>query len=526
MQYPDMFKNAMIQKMTGPGAISATALSELVNVSQATLSKWLRMAGVDPAHAFQNNVHEYTKMAKITGPKRPNDWSAEDKLKVVMETDSLDDKQLGEFLRKKGLHQTHLEQWRLQMLDGLQSGFSKKKAKKLKADAKRIRSLEKELNRKDKALAETAALLVLKKKGPGDLGGRGRPHSREQRKMIVDLIEKAIESGARLKKAAATMGISARTIIRWRQKGGGQDQREGPLAAPANKLSEQERQQILDISNSAPFRDLSPKQIVPKLADQGVYLASESTFYRVLKEHAMLAHRQASKPAVARPKEHVATGPCQVWSWDITYLQTSVKGLFFYLYMVVDVWSRKIIAAQIFAEESMEHSSMLLAHACMINGVQPEELVLHSDNGGPMKGATMLATLQKLGVVPSFSRPSVSNDNPYSESLFRTMKYRPEYPLKPFENIEQAQSWVDGFVFWYNTQHLHSSIRYVTPDDRHFGREEHILANRRKVYEKARSQNPNRWSKNIRNWNPVRMVWLNPEKKDETSQTQHLKKAA
>lgn len=344
--------------------------------------------------------------------------------------------------------------------------------------------------------------------------------------MIVDLIDKAIESGARLKKAAAIIGISARTIIRWRQKGGGQDQRKGPLKAPANKLSEQERQQILDISNSAPFRDLSPKQIVPKLADQGVYLASESTFYRVLNEHEMLAHRQASRPAVTRPKEHVATGPCQVWSWDITYLQTSVKGLFFYLYMVVDVWSRKIIAAQIFTEESMEHSSMLLAHACMINGVQPEELVLHSDNGGPMKGATMLATLQKLGVVPSFSRPSVSNDNPYSESLFRTMKYRPEYPLKPFENIEQAQSWVDGFVFWYNTQHLHSSIRYVTPDGRHFGREEHILANRRKVYEKARSQNPNRWSKNIRNWNPVRVVWLNPEKKNETSQTQHLKKAA
>ena len=344
--------------------------------------------------------------------------------------------------------------------------------------------------------------------------------------MIVDLIDKAIESGARLKKAATTMGISARTIIRWRQKGGGQDQRKGPLTAPANKLSKQERQQILDISNSAPFRDLSPKQIVPKLADQGVYMASESTFYRVLKEHAMLAHRQASKPAVTRPKEHVATGPCQVWSWDITYLQTSVKGLFFYLYMVVDVWSRKIITAQIFAEESMEHSSMLLAHACMINGVQPEELVLHSDNGGPMKGATMLATLHKLGVVPSFSRPSVSNDNPYSESLFRTMKYRPEYPLKPFENIEQAQSWVDGFVFWYNTQHLHSSIRYVTPDDRHFGREEHILANRRKVYEKARNRNPNRWSKNIRNWNPVRMIWLNPEKKNETSQTQHLKKAA
>ena len=343
----------------------------------------------------------------------------------------------------------------------------------------------------------------------------------------MDLIDKAIASGARLKKAADIIGLSARTIIRWRNQDGGQDQRKGTLNPPANKLSQKERQQILDVANSAPFRDLSPKQIVPKLADQGIYLASESTFYRVLKEHKMLTHRQASKPAVMnRPKEHVATGPCQVWSWDITYLQSCVKGIFFYLYMIVDVWSRKIIAAQVFDKESMDHSSALLAHACMVHGVQPEELVLHSDNGGPMKGATMLATLHKLGVVPSFSRPSVSNDNPYSESLFRTMKYRPEYPSRPFDNIEQAQAWVDEFVFWYNTQHLHSSIRYVTPDDRHYGREDHILANRKKVYAKARSQYPNRWSKNIRDWNPVRIVWLNPEKKDETSKTHYLKKAA
>ncbi len=343
----------------------------------------------------------------------------------------------------------------------------------------------------------------------------------------MDLIDKAVGSGARLKQAAAIVGVSSRTVIRWRQQDAGQDQRKGPLTEPASKLSVKERQQILDIANSVPFRDLSPKQIVPKLADQGVYLASESTFYRVLKEHKMLTHRQASKPTVSRgPKQHVANGPCQVWSWDITYLHSSVKGLFFYLYMIVDVWSRKIITAQVFAEESMDHSSRLLARACMIHGVQPEQLVLHSDNGGPMKGATMLATLHKLGVIPSFSRPSVSNDNPYSESLFRTMKYRPEYPSKPFENIEQAQSWVDGFVTWYNTQHLHSSIRYVTPDDRHFGREEHILANRKEVYETARSQNPNRWSRQARNWNPVRQVWLNPEKKDETNQVHRLKKAA
>ena len=204
--------------------------------------------------------------------------------------------------------------------------------------------------------------------------------------MIVDLIDKAIESGARLKKAAATMGISARTIIRWRQKGGGQDQRKGPLTAPANKLSDQERQQILDISNSAPFRDFSPKQIVPKLADQGVYLASESTFYRVLKEHEMLAHRQASKPAATRrPKEHVATGPCQVWSWDITYLQTSVKGLFFYLYMVIDVWSRKIIAAQIFDDKPSP----------ALSRVRGKELQLH-----PFRlGAGASSTFATLGFI-------------------------------------------------------------------------------------------------------------------------------
>lgn len=345
--------------------------------------------------------------------------------------------------------------------------------------------------------------------------------------MIIGLIDEAVQSGARLNKASAIIGLSSRTIIRWRQQDGDEDLRMGPLTTPTNKLSKQERQQIIDVSNSEQFRDLSPKQIVPKLADQGIYLASESSFYRVLKEHKMLTHRQASKSVVShRPKEHLAMGPCQVWSWDITYLKTSVSGLFFYLYMIVDVWSRKIIAAQVFAEESMDHSSRLFATACLSHGVQSDGLVLHSDNGGPMKGSTMLATLHKLGVIPSFSRPSVCNDNPYSESLFRTMKYRPEYPSQPFENVDQAQAWVDGFVFWYNTQHLHSSIRFISPDDRHYGYEQQILANRRRVYEKARCRYPNRWSKNTRNWNPVRLVRLNPEKKDYDDQTHPLKKAA
>jgi transposase InsO family protein len=163
--------------------------------------------------------------------------------------------------------------------------------------------------------------------------------------------------------------------------------------------------------------------------------------------------------------------------------------------------------------------------ACFVHGVDPDGLVLHSDNGGPMKGSTMLATLQELGVVPSFSRPMVSDDNPYSESLFRTMKYRPEYPAKAFDGLEHAQTWVDEFVCWYNTKHLHSAIRFVTPDDRHYGREHQILANRREVYEKVRLRHPNRWSGHTRNWNPVLLVQLNPSK-EKAVQGHLFKKAA
>ncbi len=182
MQYSDMFKNAMIQKMTGPAAIPATALSKQVDVPQPTLSKWLRRAGVDPSYVFPNNAHEYTKMAKISDPKRPNDWRAEDKLKVVIKASSLDDEHLGAFLRSKGLHQTHLEQWRSQILNGLQNGSSKKKSRRKNVDAKRIQALEKELNRKDKALAETAALLVLKKKVHEIWGDEDDPTARSNGK--------------------------------------------------------------------------------------------------------------------------------------------------------------------------------------------------------------------------------------------------------------------------------------------------------------------------------------------------------
>lgn len=328
-----------------------------------------------------------------------------------------------------------------------------------------------------------------------------------------------MNNGSRMERACETVGLSVRTLQRWRKQGGGEDARMGPRTVPSNKLNASERKRILDTVNNPEYKELSPKQIVPRLADQGKYIGSESSMYRILRQEDQMKHREPSQPARRhKPTEYVATGPCQVWSWDITYLRSSVRGMFFYLYIIMDVWSRKIVGWDVQAMESMEWASLLVDRSCRQLGVDPEGLILHSDNGGPMKGSTMLATLQRLGIVPSFSRPRVSDDNPYSEALFRTLKYRPEYPRRPFESIEEAREWVRGFVRWYNTEHLHSAIRFVTPDDRHFGRDREILAHRRRVYEKARKRHPERWTGDIRNWEPIGAVTLNPDHGHDSSE--------
>jgi transposase InsO family protein len=335
--------------------------------------------------------------------------------------------------------------------------------------------------------------------------------------VIVADVDGAVTAGARQAVACEIVGLDARTIQRWKAQAIGDDRRTGPHTVPSNALSAAERRAILHLANSPEYRDKSPKQIVPDLADRGRYVASESTIYRILREEDQLAHRERTRPArkVARPTEHAATGPNQVWSWDITYLKSDVKGLFFYLYLVVDIWSRKIVEWDIHECESTALAALLLESACRAEGVSRDELVLHADNGGPMKGATLLATLQRLGIVTSFSRPRVSDDNPYSEALFRTLKYRPEFPNGSFASLDAARAWVERFVAWYNREHRHSAIRYVTPVERHTGEEHAILAHRRRVYDAARTRRPERWSGKIRNWTPVEIVRLNPEPEGE-----------
>jgi transposase InsO family protein len=334
--------------------------------------------------------------------------------------------------------------------------------------------------------------------------------------MVVTWIDEACAAGARLAPACAVLGISPRTLQHWREDGGVKAdarQQAAQRREPANKLSKHERQRILAVANSEEFAHMPPSQIVPALTDRGLYIASESSFYRVLREANQLAHRgKAKAPKHRRPTPLKATAPNQLWSWDITYLATTVKGVFFYLYLIMDVYSRKIVGWEVFETESAQHAAEVFQKAYLREGIAGQILVLHSDNGSPMKGATMLATLQRLGVMPSLSRPAVSNDNPYSEALFKTLKYHPGFPDKPFDTVCEAREWVAEFEHWYDEIHLHSGLNFVTPGQRHRGEDSAVLEQRTALYEAAKAQRPERWSGPVRDWQPETIVYLNPGK--------------
>lgn len=332
--------------------------------------------------------------------------------------------------------------------------------------------------------------------------------------MILATIAEAQGAGARLECACEVAGVTVRTVQRWRSHPGVEDQRSGPRRRPHNALTTAEEAQVVTVLTSERYAGLSPKQLVPQLADEGLYLASESTMYRVQRRHGL---RTTRRPLVRRhvarsTSVHRASRPNQVWSWDITWLPTMVRGQFLHLYLMMDVWSRRIVGWTVEQHESADVAAALFKRTCRDGNVDPRGLVLHADNGSAMRGSTMLATLQHLGVVPSFSRPHVSDDNPYSEALFRTLKHTPAYPPRRFESLAAARQWVERFVTWYNTVHRHSAIRFVTPDERHFGRDHVILERRAALYERARRANPERWTRGLRNWSPVGEVALNPER--------------
>jgi len=334
-------------------------------------------------------------------------------------------------------------------------------------------------------------------------------------------IEAARQAGVRLHEACKIVGITARTLQRWNARRGLETGDGRPSAArpmPAHALSQAERAQVLGVANEPRFADMPPARIVPALADEGRYIASESTFRRVLRAHGQMRHRgRARAPSKQRPPTtHIATSPRQVWCWDMTFLPTQVAGRWFFLYLILDVYSRKIVGFEVHEDDHCDHAARLVQRTALTEGIhampRDDRPVLHGDNGATLKATTVLAMLWWLGVKPSYSRPRVSDDNAFVESLFRTAKYRPEFPAAGFADLGAAREWARVFVHWYNHDHRHSGIRYVSPSQRHAGQDVAILAARHEVYLQARERNPARWSGNTRDWSHIEVVTLNPER--------------
>lgn len=355
--------------------------------------------------------------------------------------------------------------------------------------------------------------------------------STPDRQHAVTLIAVARAEGARLEPACTVVGITVRTHQRWTREGDvREDQR--PLidrAAPANALCADETQAILDACHRPDHASLPPDQIVVRLLDEeALYLGSVSTFYRVLRRHGEVAHRGRAKAPRhhVRPTTYHAVAPNRLWSWDCTWLPGPVKGTYYYLVMIIDIFSRKIVSWEVFLGESADNARGVLERAVLAERVVQQPRVPHADNGSAFKAATLLEKLHDMNIEPSFSRPRVSNDNPYSEALFRTCKYVPSYPVNGFAALSAARAWVQAFVRWYNHEHRHSGIRFVTPVERHAGHDTAILNKRHAINEQARSRNPSRWSGKTRNWEPVHTVALNPERERVVQQLTPAKLAA
>lgn len=311
------------------------------------------------------------------------------------------------------------------------------------------------------------------------------------------------------------LGITARTYQRWTREGS--EAVDGRTIAvrpkPAHALTPEEEEAAVALCTCERYQSLPPAQIVAQEADEGRYIASESTLYRLLRRREMNTPRGRGRrqPPPPKPTSYQADGSNQIWSWDVTWLPGPVVGLFYYLVLIIDIYSRKIVGWEIDTRESSLLLSRVLEQGVLKEGCINQPLVLHSDNGSPFKGETLRVKLKSLDIEPSYSRPRVSNDNPFSESIFATCKGMPSYPENGFESLEAARQWVYVFAVWYNTEHRHSRINYVTPEQRHNGKDIAILAQRQAVYAEAKARNPRRWSRQVRDWTPAGAVWLNPD---------------
>ena len=288
-----------------------------------------------------------------------------------------------------------------------------------------------------------------------------------------------------------------------------------PRPTPGRALSPAERTQVHEVLNSERFQDQAPRQVYAKLLDEGQYVCHWRTMYRILAAHQEVCERRQVRRHIRYTKpELLATRPNQVWSWDITLLKGPAKWLSFYLYVILDVFSRYVVGWLVAEQESAELAEILIAETCLKHDIQPGQLTLHSDRGSPMKSKQVTHLLIDLGIIKSHSRPHVSDDNPYSEAHFKTLKYRPDHPDR-FADVQHARQWGHSVFTWYNHDHYHSALGLLTPASVHYGHAEIILAQRQAVLLAAYVAHPDRFVKGL----PVvpappKEVWINQPKSD------------
>lgn len=346
-------------------------------------------------------------------------------------------------------------------------------------------------------------------------GRRGRLIPLEEREEALKLIDQAVSDGACRPKACNALDIDVRTYYRWKKASKG-DQRKGAQKAIPRKLPIEDEKEILEICCNSKNKDKTPYDIYfTVLEEKERHIASIRTIYRILKKYGKIHHRGKQKPRKnkTRPPEVVATGPNQVWTWDITWLATEVKGIFLYAYKIIDIWDKSLVGWEIHDREDELLALDLFKRLKLkynLKGIH-----LHSDNGHPMKGMSLLAFLYSMGVSVSRSRPRVSNDNPFIESYFKTMKYSVCYPGH-FKDINHARAWMADFVNWYNTEHRHSGINFATPHQMRTGEYKVLFQKRNKAIQEAYEKNPARWSKPPKQWDTSHTVYLNP-----SLETQH-----
>lgn len=288
---------------------------------------------------------------------------------------------------------------------------------------------------------------------------------------------------------------------------------EPPLA-----LTLSERQAVLDVLHSERFQDLSPAEVHATLLDEGCYLCSPRTMYRILAaEHGNVKERRrhVQRPAYIKP-ELLATGPNQVWSWDITKLKGPAKWTYFYLYVIIDIFSRYVVGWMVAHAEQKALAKRLIDATCEKQQIAPGQRTLHADRGSSMKSNVVAYLLADLGVTKTHSRPHVCNDNPYSESHFKTLKYCPQFPER-FGSIQDARAFCQDFFAWYNKAHRHSGIAMTTPEQTHYGLADEIIQHRKTVLSAAFEKHPNRFKNKM----PVpeklpEAVWINPPSTDKT----------